>query len=330
MRLFDHVRNPGSVHGVAELRTRLLRQFLVVTTVLYGVGVIATVLPHGSRVTADIAGGIVAVCLGIAGLVTLWLRPRTTAGQHVALGAAMLATPAVMAFHVLTAALFPCLIAAMFLAMYIRAFHRSRDAHIAIGVLITLVLLATLRSSAPVYPITYLIFAVAIFAAAETFGSVTKALIAASCTDPLTGVLNRAGWEIATTEAVTGPSGRRVDPSKLPVTVVIVDVDNFKAVNDTQGHRAGDELLANLAATWTRAAPEGTVVARIGGDEFAALLSGHPEEIVDDFVSTTVEYLPYTSIGVAASRDADEPISDLLARADAELYQAKRGRTGRL
>ncbi|MGB7382286.1 MAG: GGDEF domain-containing protein [Rhodococcus sp. (in: high G+C Gram-positive bacteria)] len=326
MRLFDKVLHPESVHGIAGLRTRLLMQFLCATTFLYGAGVVATVLPHGDRVTADITGGVIALCLGVIGVLMLWMRPRTTAGHGVALAAAMLATPAVMAFHVLTAAQFPCLIAAMFLAMYIRAFHRDRDARILVGILVALVLLAVLRSPAPVYPITYLIFAVAVFAAAETFGTVTKALIAASCTDPLTGVFNRAGWEIATADAVTGLRARGEDASTVPVTVAIVDVDDFKTVNDTDGHRAGDELLVGLAATWAQSAPEGAVIARVGGDEFAALLTEQSTAEVDEFVRATVASLPYASIGVATSTDVEEPISDVLARADAELYRAKRAR----
>ncbi|MGA9872382.1 MAG: GGDEF domain-containing protein [Rhodococcus sp. (in: high G+C Gram-positive bacteria)] len=324
MRPFDRVLHPASVHGIVGLQRRLLRQFLVLTTALYGVGVVASILPHGDRVTADVTGGVVAVCLGVAGVVVLWLRPRTPAGHRGALAAAMLATPAVMAFHVLTAAQFPCLVAAMFLAMYVRAFHPDGSARILVAVLVALVVVAVWRAPAPVYPITYLVFSAAIVGAAEAFGAVTKALIAASCTDALTGVLNRAGWEIATADAVTTLSVGREGAG--PVTVVIVDVDDFKIVNDTDGHRAGDELLVGLARSWSRSAPRGAVIARLGGDEFAALLAGHSAEIVDDFVRATVDALPYASVGVASSSDADESIPDVLARADEDLYRTKRSR----
>jgi len=139
-------------------------------------------------------------------------------------------------------------------------------------------------------------------------------------------VFNRAGWEIATADAVTGLRARREDASTVPVTVAIVDVDDFKTVNDTDGHRAGDELLVGLAATWAQSAPEGAVIARVGGDEFAALLTEQSTAEVDEFVRATVASLPYASIGVATSTDVEEPISDVLARADAELYRAKRAR----
>lgn len=302
MSSFRHVLHPGSVHGTARLRTSLLTYFLLVTTGLYAVGVTLTLLPHGDYVTSDITGGVVAICLGIAGVLVLWLRPGSLVAHRLALAAAMVATPAVMAFHQLPAAQSQCLLAAMFLAMNIRAFHRDGPGRALVGVLVVSVLAAVWVSPAPMYPISYLVFGVAIVAAGEAFGAVTKALIVASCTDPLTGVFNRAGWEMATAEATNGRT------AGSPVAVVIVDVDNFKVVNDSAGHRAGDELLIELARSWTHAAPPGAVIARLGGDEFAALLTGHTRDVVDNFVRITAESLPYASVGTAESSDTEEPI----------------------
>ena len=280
-------------------------------------------LPHGDRVTSDVTGGVVAVGLGAAGVVMLWVRPGTAVALRLALAAAMVATPAVMAFHRLAAAQSQCLIAAMFLAMYIRAFHRDGPGRVLVGVLVVSVLSAVWVSPAPMYPISYLIFGVAVIAAGEAFGVVTKALIVASCTDPLTGVFNRAGWEMAAAEV----AGNRT--AELPVAVVIVDVDNFKAVNDSGGHRAGDELLIDLAQSWTRAAPSDAVIARLGGDEFAALLTGHSRDVVDEFARITAESLPYASVGTAQSTDPQESVSDILARADENLYGVKHVRRER-
>ncbi|MDQ0281296.1 GGDEF domain-containing protein [Rhodococcoides fascians] len=261
-----------------------------------------------------------ATILGASGVVMLWIRPGSSVALRLALAAAMVATPAVMAFHRLAAAQSQCLIAAMFLAMYIRAFHRDGPGRVLVGVLVVSVLSAVWVSPAPLYPVSYLIFGVAVIAAGETFGVVTKALIGASCTDPLTGVFNRAGWEMAAAEV----AGNRT--AGLPVAVVIVDVDNFKAVNDSAGHRAGDELPIDLAQSWTRAAPPDAVIARLGGDEFAALLTGYSRDVVDEFVRVTAESLRYVSVGRAESTDPDEPVSDILARADVGLYDTKRVR----
>jgi diguanylate cyclase (GGDEF)-like protein len=207
--------------------------------------------------------------------------------------------------------------------MYIRAFHRDGPGRVLVGVLVASVLSAVWVSPAPMYPISYLIFGVAVIAAGEAFGVVTKALIVASCTDPLTGVFNRAGWEMAAAEV----AGNRT--AELPVAVVIVDVDNFKAVNDSGGHRAGDELLIDLAQSWTRAAPSDAVIARLGGDEFAALLTGHRHDVVDEFARITAESLPYASVGTAQSTDPQESVSDILARADENLYGVKHVRRER-
>ncbi len=320
MRSFDHVLHPGSMHTTAGLRTRLLSYFLLSTTGLYAADVILNLLYQFDHVVSDITGGVVAVCLGTAGLAMLWLRPGAPIAHRCALAAAMVATPAVMVFHRLPVSQSQCLVAAMFLAMYIRAFHSDVVGRALVGVLVVVVLAAVAVSPSVMYPISYLVFGVAIVAAGEAFGVVTKSLVVASCTDPLTGVFNRAGWEMATAEATGhGATG-------LPVVVVIVDVDDFKSVNDSGGHRAGDDLLIDLARSWSRVAPPGAVIARLGGDEFAALLTGQPREVVDEFIRITARSLPYASVGTAESTAPEEPVSDILARADADLYEVKRAR----
>ncbi|ORI13525.1 diguanylate cyclase [Rhodococcus sp. 1168] len=327
MPLLNHFLHPGSAHGLARLQTRLLKQYLALTTMLYVAGVAASILPHGDRVTANITGGVIAIVVGVAGLVALWVRPRTVVGHRVALGAALIASPMVMAFHVLTSAQFLCLIAVMFVAMYIRAFHRNRPARVLIGVLVACVLAAVWWAPAPLSPISYLVFVVAIVGAAETFGAVTKELIIASCTDPLTGVFNRAGWEIAASEARPTEQIRRHTPAPNSLTVVAIDVDDFKTVNDTDGHRVGDAMLVELAQVWRGLAPPGTVIARLGGDEFAAMLAGHRDEVVEAFVQATRQRLSHVSVGVASSTTGGEPVAEILARADSDLYLDKRSRS---
>jgi len=317
MRSVDGVQPPSVRHGTAELRTRLLRQYLLVTTSLYAVGVTVSLLPHGDRVTSPVAGGVVAVVVGVAALLVLAFRPRGRVALGFAVGAAMIATPAVMAFHVLTASQFMCLIAVMFLAMYIRAFHNRTVAQVLVIVLVVAVCGAAAASPAQLYPISYLVFAVAVVGAAEAFGSVTRALIDASHTDPLTGVRNRAGWEMAVSEVTTSS-----------ITVVALDVDGFKAINDTSGHSAGDRFLISLARSWSDLAPPGTVIARLGGDEFAALVHGASPTVSRAFADATAAAFPHVSVGCAVSAFPGESASDVLARADADLYQVKRKKAG--
>ena len=88
----------------------------------------------------------------------------------------------------------------------------------------------------------------------------------AATTDPLTGVLNRRGWDLAL--AAENDRCRRHD---LDATVLVVDVDGLKEVNDDSGHHAGDGLLRQCALALRDALRAHDVIARTGGDEFAVL-----------------------------------------------------------
>jgi GGDEF domain-containing protein len=300
-------------HFVVEQRARLLRIYLGATTFLYTYGVVFTLFPVRTDLTyGNPAGGIIAIVLGVLGLAQLAVRPNRA---MFATAVAVIATPIVMAFHVTLTAEYVCLIAPMFLAMYIRAFHPPRQAWALIGILIVACVAAVVVAPAPhVGVITVLIIVVAIAGAAESFGLLMRAMFTAACTDPLTGLLNRAGWEIATTDllaAVRAPSA---------ITVVALDIDDLKGLNDTQGHPAGDRLIIEYARHWARAAPKGAVLARLGGDEFAACIAGeNVEGFLDDVRSAT----PRVSIGTATRTSGPVDIADLYARADTELYRGR-------
>lgn len=303
----------ASSQFVGGQRVRLLRIYLGATTFLFTYGVVFTIFPVRTDLAyGNPAGGIIAVVLGVLGLVQLAVRPN-----HVmfATALAVLATPIVMAFHVTLTAEYVCLIAPMFLAMYIRAFHPPRRALVLIGFLIAACVAAVVIAPAPhVGVITILIIVVAIAGAAESFGLLMRAMFTAACTDPLTGLLNRAGWEIATADllAMLGASS--------PIAVVALDIDDLKGLNDTQGHPAGDRLITDYARQWARAAPRGAVLARLGGDEFAACMAGDDlAGFLEDLRSRT----PRASIGTATAASGSVDIADLYARADAELYRCR-------
>lgn len=135
--------------------------------------------------------------------------------------------------------------------------------------------------------------------------------------DPLTGITNRRGFDRAVAEA----RGR--------MTVLVIDTDKFKQINDTQGHAAGDDALRAIAGALAAQVREEDVIARLGGDEFGALLPGIGSatgaEIAHRMVRA-VRDLPdcpaTVSIGVADGPALE--LSDVLARADAAMYQVKR------
>ena len=146
--------------------------------------------------------------------------------------------------------------------------------------------------------------------------------------DPLTNVLNRRGMEERFQHALA--SARR---RKTPLSVLMVDIDHFKRVNDTFGHDAGDVALRALAATLTRRLRETDVVARLGGEEFVAILpdtdAAQARSVADALVVRVGEELVEPvgritiSCGVAqVQMDADDAQS-VLRRADEALYRAK-------
>src|SRR5690606_28085453 len=109
--------------------------------------------------------------------------------------------------------------------------------------------------------------AVAVTVATEVLVRVVGQLRALAVTDPLTGALNRSGFAAAAERA-----RRAAARNGEPVSVVVVDLDDFKRVNDEAGHAAGDALLAGLVAGWRAELRARDLVARRGGDEFALLL----------------------------------------------------------
>lgn len=296
---------------------RLLRIYLGATTFLYAYGVTFTLFP----VRTDIAygnpiGGIVAIALGISALAYLAVKPGRPMPATLA---AMVATPIVMAFHVTLTAEYVCLIAPMFLAMYLRAFHPPRQALLLIVPLTVACVVAVVIAPAPyVNFITVLIFVVAIVGAAESFGLLVRAMFTAACTDPLTGLLNRAGWEIGSGDLLA-----RARAASAPVTVIAIDIDGLKALNDSYGHQAGDRRITEYSDSWRRTAPRRAVLARMGGDEFAVCITGEPPAVVEKFLRTIGRDTPGVSVGVATDATGLASIAELYAQADAALYLSR-------
>ena len=144
-------------------------------------------------------------------------------------------------------------------------------------------------------------------------------LASSASRDPLTDLLNRRGFDQALHEQMT-----RAARSGRPLSAVLIDVDHFKAVNDSHGHEEGDRVLCRVAKTWNGRVPAGAVLARHGGDEFSLLLPDMPGEAALALVrrvcalDTTVSL----SCGVAEYRRGDSA-SQLMRSADRALYDAK-------
>ncbi|MGO9754621.1 MAG: HD domain-containing phosphohydrolase [Solirubrobacteraceae bacterium] len=145
-------------------------------------------------------------------------------------------------------------------------------------------------------------------------------------TDPLTAVASRSAWDQALRDQELNH-----EREPLPTSVVIVDVDGLKAVNDQHGHAAGDELLRRCARLLAESARETEVVARIGGDEFAVLLRDTNLEQAHAFSRRLTAKLAksagpgpllHFSIGCACAAPHDT-IAATVAAADREMYKMK-------
>lgn len=149
--------------------------------------------------------------------------------------------------------------------------------------------------------------------------------------DHLTGLPNRRLFDDRFEHAV-----RLAARQEHKVAVVLLDLNGFKAVNDTFGHAAGDEVLRAVAAVLCAASRDSDTVGRIGGDEFAVLCEGldsaqHAAEVavrLRNSLSTSVQLSDGRSVAVSASvglatADDFEGCENLLSRADARMYEDK-------
>ncbi len=153
--------------------------------------------------------------------------------------------------------------------------------------------------------------------------------------DPLTDLPNRVLFLDRLAHALNRPGAQ--------IAVALLDIDNFKLVNDSLGHSAGDELLRKVAPRLTDALRPGDTIGRLGGDEFVVLLEDIPDErgaarVAERIVAafevpfelSAGEHFAKASLGIAIARGGDEQQpAGLIRDADAAMYQAKAHGRGR-
>jgi len=154
-------------------------------------------------------------------------------------------------------------------------------------------------------------------------------------TDALTGLPNRQAFMGKATKEFS-----RAKRYSRPLSLVMIDIDHFKSINDQYGHATGDHVLTNVGHILSDGLRDSDVLARIGGEEFVLLLPDTPkanteyvaERMRKQLAGTTIQHealaLTITaSFGVAAISEEDETLEQMLARADLAMYEAKN--TGR-
>ena len=163
----------------------------------------------------------------------------------------------------------------------------------------------------------------------------TSRLAQLSERDPLTGLLNRRGFEGYMAQEVSAGGADRLG-------LLYVDLDHFKPVNDQHGHWVGDLLLREFAQRLRQAVRPNDAVARLGGDEFAVVLARVPSQeqciaVADKILAAArapfevneLHLRVSASVGIAFNAGDDEGLVGLIKRADAMLYQAKAAGRGR-
>ena len=185
------------------------------------------------------------------------------------------------------------------------------------------------RIGAQLAPMVLVAYVTTMFSADIRYGLNKVKLL--SETDELTGAYNRRGFAIAA-DALFGQATRH----NRPASVLGIDVDKLKTINDTYGHEAGDRLLKLVAQCIQRELRQSDVVARTGGDEFVAMLSETSADgaievsnrIKDAVATTLFEQGVHTistsvSIGIATFPEDGRSLTALMARADRAMYLAK-------
>lgn len=161
-----------------------------------------------------------------------------------------------------------------------------------------------------------------------------------SIRDPLTGLLDRGAFDVC-----LDIQARKATLSGRPLAIAMIDIDHFKAVNDTRGHPAGDAVLTWIAGWLRRSVRETDLVARYGGEEFVVAFVDSDHERLDErleswrraiaasvvrAVDSDADIRLTVSIGIARfPADAPSPMA-ALSRADERLYEAKRSGRNRI
>lgn len=155
-----------------------------------------------------------------------------------------------------------------------------------------------------------------------------------SLTDPMTNLLNRRGFDIELNTLISGEKKRRRPSKERSIFLALVDVDNFKEINDVNGHPIGDRMLEYVAQSIYEMVPEQSIACRIGGDEFAVIYLDAPPELVAwslknirmsvDHETRNRADLVHTTLSIGLTNlQSNDDYDVLFERADKALYRTK-------
>jgi len=318
----DVGRRPVRAAALCRARWRLLPGEVAAMAVMNAVAfvgcLLGAIVPMSAHtpVRLNLVLAVVALVLGAINVGFGTRLPRWLLHGQLALVAAgaglSIARSHTAAGAMVTASAFP------WLAVYAAMFFTKRQAHVHAALFTIAVVAGMLLSPAAVPPGAWAVIIASFWAAIVVLGNVSRRLRDLAVTDALTGLVNRGGF-LQAAERELARAARTAEP----LCVVMIDLDGLKAVNDADGHRAGDVLLADAAAAWARVLRGHDVLARIGGDEFVVLAPDTTRAQADAFVARMrLAHPARWSAGVSQWRPG-EPLDACLERADAALYAHK-------
>jgi diguanylate cyclase (GGDEF)-like protein len=268
--------------------------------------------PRAAMLGFGLAGVTIAVLLALAG-------PRVS---RLALHAVVVLVTVMHGLMVAVAAtergLMLAALGQVWTAVYVAFFFHPATARRYAALLIAVLGASMLAARAPTGVSVWLIISVMVWVAVALLTTLNARLRAEAHTDSLTGLLNRAGFAVAAARH-RAMAARRGEPT----TLVVIDLDDFKLVNDRGGHALGDRLLVELAGAWTASLRPGDLLARFGGDEFVLLLTGIAEDQTEHVLARLRRAHPAPWTAGAVVCEEAESLDESLARADAGLYSAK-------
>jgi diguanylate cyclase (GGDEF)-like protein len=178
-----------------------------------------------------------------------------------------------------------------------------------------------LAARAPTDLMVWAALSTMIWLAVVILSRLNERLRAAAHTDSLTQVLNRPGFAVAAARQ-RAMAERRGES----VALAVIDLDDFKAVNDREGHAAGDRLLVEIAGAWAASLRPGDLLARFGGDEFILMLLGATADQVDAILARLAAAHPAAWTAGTVFCSNAESLDEAINRADARLYAEKQSR----
>ena len=292
---------------------RMLVVMLLVSASAAALGAVVPMTPSApTRLNAVLS--VVGFTLALA----VWCRPAAAPWRLVGPGVVVAGVASIVAAAATPGGTATSTLGFVWVVLYTALFCGRRTARAYVGLVAAALAVALAVNPFPGSWHTWAYVVITAAAAGEALSSSVQRLQRLAVTDPLTGLLNREGMR-RSADAVLLAAERSGDD----VTVAVLDLDGFKAVNDVHGHAAGDALLVQLSRAWSDELRPLDLLGRWGGDEFVLVLPG------TDLTSARATVLRLAAASTAAWSYGLAPyrrgssLDALLHDADADLSRAK-------